>query len=377
MQMNRNTIKIIFRLLLIAASVYLLLRLSVYCIPFIIAFILSSLIEPVVNFMEKKIKIHRKVGSIVSILLVLSILGTILGLIITQLVKEIVNVYNQINEIFGSMQQFIEAMIEKANNIYISLPKTISDTLDQYFADAASNAKELLDPIVKGATSFTMSLPQAMLFLVVTILATYFMTSDRNKINLFLDKQIPGQWMEKTRTVMNKLFSALFGWLRAQLILMSVTFTELTIAFIVMRVENGLLIALLIAIVDALPIFGVGAVLIPWGIIELLSANYQRGLSLLLLYIIVIVIRQMIEPKIIGQQIGIHPLLTLFAMYLGLQLFGILGMIVGPVLMVIIKSILGAVVKTDGFKNWLQRTFGSGQKTAPVKNEPAIQESKQ
>ncbi len=375
--MNRNTIKIIFRLLLIAASVYLLIRLSVYCIPFIIAFILSSLIEPVVNFMEKKIKIHRKVGSIVSILLVLSILGTILGLIITQLVKEIVNVYNQINEIFGSMQQFLEAMIEKANNIYISLPKTISDTLDQYFADAASNAKELLDPIVKGATSFTMSLPQAMLFLVVTILATYFMTSDRNKINLFLDKQIPGQWMEKTRTVMSKLFSALFGWLRAQLILMTVTFTELTIAFIVMRVENGLLIALLIAIVDALPIFGVGAVLIPWGIVELLSANYQRGLSLLLLYIIVIVIRQMIEPKIIGQQIGIHPLLTLFAMYLGLQLFGILGMIVGPVLMVIVKSILGAVVKTDGFKNWLQRTFGSGRKTAPEKSEPAIQESKQ
>ncbi|MBP7177110.1 MAG: sporulation integral membrane protein YtvI [Thermoclostridium sp.] len=373
MRMSKNTIRTIIKIALIAVGVYLLLRLSVYCIPFIIAFILSSLIEPVVKFMEKKVKIPRKVGSIISILLVLSIVGTILGLIITRLVKEIVNVYNQINDIFGSMQQFIEAMLEKANNIYISLPKTISDTLDQYFADAASNAKDFLDPIVKGATDFTMSLPQAMLFLVVTILATYFMTSDRNKINLFLDNQIPGHWMEKTRTVMNKLFSALFGWLRAQLILMSVTFTELTIAFIVMRVENGLLIALLIAIVDALPIFGVGAILIPWGIVDLLSANYQRGLSLLLLYIIVIVIRQMIEPKVIGQQIGIHPLLTLFAMYLGLQLFGILGMIVGPVLMVIIKSILGAAVKTDGFKNWLQRTFGSGLRTAPVKKEPVAE----
>jgi sporulation integral membrane protein YtvI len=371
MPMNKGTIKLIIRIALIAVCIYLLIRLSVYCIPFIIAFILSSLIEPVVGFMERKIKIPRKVGSIVSILLVLSIVGTILGLLINRLVKEIVNVYNQINEIFGSMQQFIEAMIEKVNSIYISLPKTISDTLDQYFADAASNAKEILDPIVKGATNFTMSLPQAMVFLVVTVLATYFMTSDRNKINSFLDKQIPGQWMDKTRNVMNKLFSALFGWLRAQLILMTVTFTELTIAFIVMRVENGLLIALLIAIVDALPVFGVGAVLIPWGIVELLSANYQRGLSLLLLYVIVIVIRQLIEPKIIGKQIGIHPLLTLFSMYLGLQLFGILGMIIGPVLMVIIKSILGAVVKTDGFKNWLQRTFGTGLKISPGKKEPA------
>ena len=242
-----------------------------YCIPFIIAFILSSLIEPLVKFMEKKIKIPRKVGSIVSILLVLSIVGSILGLLITRLVKEIINVYNQINEIFGSMQQFIETLIEKVNSIYISLPKTISDTLDKYFADAASNAKEILDPIVKGATNFTMSLPQAMVFLVVTVLATYFMTSDRNKINSFLDKQIPSQWLEKTRVVINKLFSALFGWLRAQLILMSITFTELTIAFFVMRVENGLLIALLIAIVDALPVIWGGCV-VPW---------YCRALSAL------------------------------------------------------------------------------------------------
>jgi sporulation integral membrane protein YtvI len=367
--MNKSKVKIIIRIALIAISVYLLLRLSVYCIPFIIAFILSSLIEPLVNFMEKKVKIPRKVGSIISILLVLSSLGTILGLLINRLVKEIINVYNQINVIFGSMQQFFEVIIDKVNSIYISLPKTISDTLDQFFSEAASNAQKLLAPFVQGVGSFTMSLPQALVFLVVTVLATYFMTADKDKINSFLDKQVPVQWLEKTRTVMNKLFSALFGWLKAQIILMVITFSELTIAFLVMRVENGLLFALLIAIVDALPIFGVGSVLIPWGIIELISSNYQRGLSLLLLYVIVLVIRQLIEPKIVGQQIGIHPLLTLFSMYLGLQLFGFFGMILGPVLVVIAKSILGAVVKTDGFKNWLQRTFGPIPRTGASKRE--------
>lgn len=370
MQINRVRLKIAIRVVLLAAGVYFLLRLSVYCIPFIIAFILSSLIEPLVGFMERKIRIPRKVGSVVSILLVLSIVGSILGLLINRLVKEIINVYYQINEIFGSMQQFIEAMIDKVNSIYISLPKTISDTLDKYFADAASNAKEILDPIVKGATNVTMSLPQVMVFIVVTVLATYFMTSDRDKINSFLDRQIPSQWLEKTRTVLNKLFSALFGWFRAQLILMGVTFAELTLAFFIMRVENGLLIALLIAIVDALPVFGVGTILIPWGIIELLQAHYQRGLSLLLLYVIVLVIRQLIEPKVVGQQIGVHPLATLFSMYLGLQLLGIIGMIIGPVLLVITKSIFSAVVSTDGFKSWLQRTFGSGWKVSATKKEP-------
>jgi len=314
--------------------------------------------------MEKKIKIPRKIGTVLSLLLVFSILGTILGLIISRLVKEIVNVYNQINEIFGSMQYFFDAVIERVNNIYISLPKTISDTIDKYFADAASNVREWLTPLVAKITGFTLSLPQVLVFIVVTILATYFMSSDKHRINRFLDRQFPVQWMERTREVLNKLFSALFGWLRAQLILMTVTFTELTIAFLIMRIENALLLALLIAVIDALPVFGVGTVLIPWGIIEIFAGNYQRGFSLLLIYIIVLVVRQLIEPKIVGEQIGIHPLLTLFAMYTGLQLMGVIGMIVGPVLMVITKSVLEALLSHEGFSVWLQKTFGYSVKPA-------------
>ncbi|AGC67918.1 sporulation integral membrane protein YtvI [Thermoclostridium stercorarium subsp. stercorarium DSM 8532] len=363
---RRRTIRILI-ILLIVLCVFLLLRLSVYCIPFIIAFILSSLIEPLVSFLEKKIKIPRKVGAVFSILLVLTILGTILGLIITRLVKEIINVYEQINVIFGSMQQFSEVIIERVNRVYISLPKTISDTVDQYFAEAANSAKEILKPLIEKITSFTLSLPQALVFLVVTILATYFMTSDKNNINSFLDKQFPVQWMEKTRIVINRLFFALFGWMRAQLILMTVTFTELTIAFVILRIQNGLLLALIIAIVDALPVFGVGTVLIPWGIVELISGNYQRGVSLLLLYIIVLVVRQLIEPKIIGQQIGVHPLVTLFSMYLGLQLFGILGMILGPVLMVILKTVFGTIFNTDEIKRWLHKTFDYYMRPVPRK----------
>ena len=113
--------------------------------------------------------------------------------------------------------------------------------------------------------------------------------------------------------------------------------------------------------------FGVGTVLIPWGIVDLLSGNYQRGISMLLLYIIVLVVRQLIEPKIIGQQIGVHPLATLFSMYLGLQLFGIIGMIVGPVIMVIIKTIFGTILKTNEIKKWLQQTFNYYMKPLPKK----------
>jgi sporulation integral membrane protein YtvI len=369
---SKRTIKRIIRIALIVVGIYLLLRLSLYCIPFIIAFILSSLIEPMINFMEKKIKIPRKIGTVFSLLLVFSILGTILGLIISRLVKEIVNVYNQINEIFGSLQYFFDAIIERVNNIYISLPKTISVTIDEYFANAASNVQQWLSPLVSKITGFTLSLPQALVFIVVTVLATYFMASDKHKINLFLDRQFPVQWLERTREVINRLFLALFGWLRAQLILMTVTFTELTIAFLIMRIENALLFALLIAVIDALPVFGVGTVLIPWGIIEIIAGNYQRGFSLLLLYIIALVVRQLIEPKIIGKQIGIHPLLTLFSMYTGLQLLGVIGMIVGPVLMVILKSVIEALLSNEAFTNWLRRTFGYTVKPAEKSPEKPV-----
>ncbi|NLK68715.1 MAG: sporulation integral membrane protein YtvI [Clostridiaceae bacterium] len=365
---KRRRFKIILAIIIIL-GIFLLLRLSVYCIPFIVAFILSSLIEPLVKFIEKKIKIPRKIGTVFSLLFVIAVLGTILGLIISRLVKEIISVYEQINEIFGSLQLFFEAMLEKFNNFYVSLPQTVIDTVDEYFAEAASNAKAYLAPIIEGLTSFTLSLPQAFIFFIITILATYFMSSDKDTINAFFDRQFPVTWMEKTRSIINKLFGALFGWIRAQLILMTVTFTELTIAFIILEVQNALLLALIIAVVDALPVFGVGTVLIPWGIVNLLMGNYKLGISLLLLYIIVLVVRQLIEPKIVSHQIGVHPLLTLFSMYLGLQLIGIIGMIVGPVLVVVLKTLFTTILNTDHIRKRIKQTMNQYLKPAQKQEE--------
>ena len=154
------------------------------------------------------------------------------------------------------------------------------------------------------------------------------------------------------------MFSALFGWIKAQLILMTITFTELNIGFLIMKVENSLLLSLLIAVVDALPILGTGTILIPWAIIKLISGDYRLGISLLLLYLIVIIVRQLIEPKIVGKQIGMYPLLTLFAMYTGLQAMGFAGMIVGPIIVLIIKSILESFLEKYTLKEWYYKRFG-------------------
>ncbi len=140
--------------------------------------------------------------------------------------------------------------------------------------------------------------------------------------------------------IKSDLTGALGGYVRAQLILMSITFCELFIGLSVLNVKYSFILAIIIAIVDAIPVFGTGTVLLPWALISLLSGSYKMALGLLIIYAICLTVRQLLEPKIISSQIGLHPLFTLFAMYVGFRLIGLIGMILGPVAAIIIKNLL-------------------------------------
>lgn len=248
----------------------------------------------------------------------------------------------------------------------------VSDSINNAINNLSNNLSNFLKPVADLATGtfqFAISLPQAVIFILVTILATYFMSSDKHRIAQFLDSQIPSEWLKNTRNVINNLFTALFGWLKAQLILMTITFSEVLVGFLIIGIENALLLALIIALVDALPILGTGSILLPWAVIDLLSGNTRQGLSLALLWLIIIFVRQLIEPKVVGQQIGIHPLFTLFGMYLGLKFMGVLGMFLGPITIVIIKYILESILKTEGLKGWFERNF-RGKEPASTAREP-------
>jgi len=357
----KKTIFSLIKILLVALGVFVLFKIGRYFIPFIIAFVFSSLIEPVVKFIETKLRISRKIGSVFSILVVLGAILTVLGLLIARLVKEIINVYNSLNLTFDGIAAFIDRIIEEASNLFLKLPTQVSDGITNAINNISSNLENLLKPVVDlatGTVKFAFSLPQALIFLLVTILATYFMSSDKERIVNFLDSQIPSEWLRNTRNVLNNVFAALFGWLRAQLILMSVTFSEVLIGFLIIGIQNALLLALIIALVDALPILGTGSILVPWAFIDLVFlGNTREGLSLALLWLITLFVRQLIEPKVVGNQIGIHPLFTLFGMYLGLQFIGVFGLFLGPICVVIIKHTLEGIMKTGSFKGWFEKNF--------------------
>ncbi len=377
----KKTLFTVLRLLLIALGVFIVLKIGGYLIPFILAFIFASMIEPLVKFIETKMKISRKIGSVFSILVVLGVILTVFGFIIARLVKEIINFSSSINITAENISSFINSIVEKANDIYIGLPIEIADTINSMLTDVTSKLGNLLKPIVdlatgiaSGTIQFAFTLPQVLIFIFVTILATYFMSSDKNMIMYFLDAQIPSEWIKKVRAITHNVFVALFGWLKAQLILMLITFSEVLAGLLIIGIQNSLLIAIMIALVDALPVLGAGTVLIPWAIINLLSGQTRLGLSLLLLYIIIIFVRQLIEPKIVGKQIGIHPLFTLFGMYLGLQFIGVIGMFLGPLCVVVLKYLLEGIFKVEGFKGWYERNFRIRGKTTPA-DEGAVDDT--
>ncbi|NLW02671.1 MAG: sporulation integral membrane protein YtvI [Clostridiaceae bacterium] len=369
----KKTIFSLIKILLVALGVFVLFKIGRFFIPFIIAFVFSSLIEPVVKFIETKLRISRKIGAVFSILVVFGTILTVVGLLIARLIKEIINVYSSLNLTFDSIAAFIDNVLEEASNLFLKLPVQVSDGITNAINNISSNLENLLKPVVDiatGTVKFAFSLPQALIFLLVTVLATYFMSSDKHKIVSFLDSQIPSDWLRNTRNVINNVFTALFGWLRAQLILMSVTFSEVLIGFLIIGIENALLLALIIALVDALPILGTGSILVPWAFIDLVFlGNTREGLSLALLWLITLFVRQLIEPKVVGHQIGIHPLFTLFGMYLGLQFMGVFGLFLGPICVVIIKHTMEGILKTGGLKGWVEKNFGS-KESQPEEREP-------
>jgi len=240
------------------------------------------------------------------------------------------------------------------NDVYQWLPYEITSNIGNIISSVSNSLIKIANSIVSGAFSTVVLLPEVLVFTIVTILSTFFIASDREKIINFFKNQLPESWIKKIISIKEDMFNALFGYIRAQLILMSITFTELYIGLTIIGIRYTLLLAFLIAIIDALPVFGTGGILIPWAIYNFLTGDIKRGISLFVLYLIVLIIRQLIEPKILGHQIGVYPLLTLISMYVGLRLIGVFGLILGPITFLLLKNIFSGILKGRTLKEMIR-----------------------
>lgn len=327
--------------------------------PFLIAIAIAFLINPLVNFLENKTKFPRALAVIVSLVL---IIGVFIGLI-TLLIAEIVSGTNyladvvpkHINTLVKYLEDFIAGQViplyNQAASLFKSLDVGQQDTILQNIQTAgqkiATSAGSFLQNFFLKLPALVSWIPNAATVLVFALLATFFISKDWYRLSGIGNKFIPEKAMKSGRTVLTDLKKALFGFIRAQLTLISITLVIVLIGLLILRVDYAITIALVTGIVDILPYLGTGVVFIPWIIYSAISGDVALAIGLSVLYTVVVVQRQIMEPKILSSSIGLNPLATLIALFVGFKLVGFLGLILGPVTLVIITTLNNANVFQD------------------------------
>lgn len=341
---------------LICAIVFFVLKyLTIWLLPFFIGFICALILQKPVGWLSKHTHTPRVLWSS---LFVLFILGLVFGLIIFLGVK----IYNEVYGLIGWMKSNIPVFQETFQNISDNLSDWL-DTLPEGLADALRNAPLTMaengvsaasNAVTSFATSVISNIPGLMLTTIISIVASCFITNDYNRITAFILKQFSPKNQHLIRHSKQLFMENVLKMLRGYILIFLIIFVELFVGFLIFDVPYAGTLAFFIAIIDIVPVLGTGTALIPWGIVELVSGNSTLGLELILLYVFIIVVRNIIEPKIIGKQVGLPPIVTLMAMYLGLNTVGLLGMICFPIMIIIVAKLQEAglihiwkSVKTD------------------------------
>ncbi|MCI8273253.1 MAG: sporulation integral membrane protein YtvI [Clostridia bacterium] len=344
--------KVIRRILnvsLLIFATYIGIKLAVFYMPFLIAFILSLIVEPAIKYLMRTTKLNRKVSSIIIFVIVFSIIigSTVWGVI--SLISESTNLLQTLNIYIDKAYTQIQDTIGKLNISKISVSSNILNIAEnsskEILLKASKWITQILTQIINGITS----IPVIGIYTVITILSLYFICTDKIYILDFMEHHMPIRWVQKIGTHIKEITKSLGGYLKAEAILILVSFVISLIGlyifkFIGMDVRYPLLMALAIGFVDALPILGSGTVMVPWSIIVALNGDIRLGIAIIVLWIIMSITRQFLEPKIVSGKIGIHPIFTLIAMYTGFKIIGVMGMLVGPIVLIILKNIFARVL---------------------------------
>lgn len=340
----QSAIKKLVLIIIIFATIYISITyLFPFFAPFVIALVVSYINEPVIRLL-KRLKIPRKIAAVISLLATMSALGFAITVGIIKIYDELTILRTNLNTYSGGISSQINELIFKATNFYNALPVEVTDTITKNLASLSNKLTGIITAIIQYTINTASSLPKLTVFIIVTILATYFISSDKKKISLFLYKQLPLSWRKEMPNLKKDTFKALIGYFKAILILMGFTFIEVSVGLFILNVKYAFLIALIVGIAEAIPIVGTGVVMIPWILWQVFTGNMALAFGLAILYVLGILIRQIMEPKIVGSQIGLHPLVTLLSMYVGLKFFGVLGMFIGPISLIIVKNLQDAGV---------------------------------
>ncbi len=348
----KRLLRIFLKILLPAAgfwlTVWVLWKGALFFMPFVIGWVIAMIGNPIVRYLERKLNIVRKAGSflIVAGVLALIILGGYM--LIARIAAGCVSFVRDAPEILEAAQRQVESFIASFSGLRRFFPESAWEELVAMVGSLEGSVDQIIagigEPTVHAAGNFAKGIPNAFVYAVITVLSSYFFIADSDMIMESLKEVVPQPVVRYGSVVKKNLMRAVGGYFAAQFKIMIVVAVILTVGFLMIGIHYSLLWAILIAMLDFLPVFGTGTVLIPWAIIEFFNRQFYMGVALLVLYFVSQLVRQLIQPKIVGDSMGLPPLLTLILLYIGFRAGGVSGMILAVPLGLILIEIYKAGV---------------------------------
>lgn len=324
--------------------IWLVLRYALpWLLPFIVAGIIARLMEPVVHHLTDRYKFRRGYASALCTLVIFSVLIALTVLAAGRIIIELTAFVKDLPVLLKSLTKTASLVGDKINVYIKAAPPEIQDylkhSLDGLGRRIAELPAALSDDVLVLLSDIAKFTPKFILFFLTCALSVFFISCGYKEISAFILRQVPKKWHASLRDFKTDLFGTFGKWLKAELMLAGITFAEMVVAFLLMRIDFAILLAFLVAVVDLLPVFGSGVVLVPWALVTLIGGNVKNAAALVIIFVVNMVVRSLLEPKMIGEQIGLPPIVTLVAIYVGFCAVGVIGMVLFPIGIIMVKHL--------------------------------------
>lgn len=352
-------IRLMLRAVLFTASILLLFfavppLFSLFA-PFIFAFLMALVLNPLVSKLTKKFGFPRRLAALILVILVFAGLAALIGWFIYTVVSEAVSLARNFQSIWDSMTSALNVITIKLEWLLEFLPNdtgvTIANIMNSIYQWLQTISGDFVNFILSKTASITTKIGNVVVGVVIFIMAAYFITAEYQTIGNLTKRYLDSRIYRHLIMLKDAFKSALGGYLKAQLLLALLAFAVMFPALAIYGQSYAFLIALFLAFLDFLPIVGTTVGLVPWGLIEMASGNIAKGIFLIILAGAFFVLRKIVEPKIVGSQTGLHPLVALMSIFVGLKVSGIWGAVLGPIVVMIAISVIKAHVFEDTIKD--------------------------
>ncbi|TFE03610.1 sporulation integral membrane protein YtvI [Jeotgalibacillus sp. R-1-5s-1] len=344
---TKKNLMTIFAILVVLILMYFILPVSV---PLILALVTALVLEPLVKLLEKRLKGNRQASVGIVFVLFLGILGMILYFSVTRLVGQAISFVENTPDYINELTEWWSGVQQNMSDRFAQVPDDVIDQTNNEISNFLNDFRTSITNSInaESVTGLVTNIPDYLVSFLVFLIALFLIMIDLPRIQHSVYSHLKEQTAEKVRFMTARLSKVIFGFAKAQFLVSLLILAGALIGLFIIAPEVAIVMAIIIWIIDLIPIIGSIVILAPWAAFQLITGDVEQGTQLAILAVVLLVIRRTVEPKVMGSHIGLSPLATLIAMFIGLKLFGILGFIIGPLLLIIFNSAKEAgIIKLD------------------------------